>query len=66
MTQNRYQLFGPPKCPKPCAECPDENHHWLDHFDEEHAAFRIHGLLIWHACKHCNAWSPDIEGEVWL
>lgn len=55
-----YKVFGPEKCPRPCVECPDGDHHWLDHFDDEHEAFTKYGLLMWFACKHCEAWTPEV------
>lgn len=61
-----FQIFGPERCSRRCSECPDGNHHWMEHFDDEHVAHLKHGLLIWYACKHCDAWSPDIEGEIIL
>lgn len=38
-------------CPRPCVECPDAQHHWLDSCtDEDGNPVDPH-----YACKHCDA-----------
>ncbi len=43
------------KCPKPCVDCDDGNHHWLEDFDSENGD-------VFMVCKHCDAWC-DFENE---
>jgi hypothetical protein len=44
-------------CPKPCVECEDRQHHWLEMAtNDEGEAVDPH-----FACKHCDATTPMCE-----
>lgn len=64
-------IHGTLVCPKPCAECPDADHHWLEEsFDPvalaenepQHPVLVYDGehgtdhVLAHWQCKHCPAW----------
>lgn len=38
-------------CPRPCSECPDANHHWLEQCTDDAGE----PVDPYYACKHCDA-----------
>ena len=40
------------KCPKPCSECPDGSHHWIEDWS---GATEVDPDNVTLACKHCDA-----------
>ncbi len=46
-------------CPKPCSECPERDHHWLEDWSE---ATEERPGKVQLACKHCDA-TAAICGE---
>jgi len=59
---------GPEKCPRPCTECPDRDHHFSDAMVEfaanepDHEAAKL-GAIAWYVCKHCDAWRECTNAE---
>lgn len=62
---SEFKVHGPEKCPRPCSECPDGNHHFSDYVgfpqhEPGHEAAVKHHLPSWYTCKHCDAWTPEL------
>lgn len=65
-----YTVHGPAVCPRPCSECPDRKHHWIDccpdpedpESDIERAMLAA-GVEAGYVCKHCGAWAEDGPGS---
>lgn len=60
-----FKVHGPEKCPRPCSECPDGNHHFSDYVgfpysEPGHEAAVKYHLPCWYTCKHCEAWTPEL------
>lgn len=60
-----FKVHGPKKCPRPCSECPDGDHHFSDYvefpiYEPGHEAAVKHHMTCWYVCKHCDAWTPEL------
>lgn len=37
-----------------CSECPNSDHHWIEHFEEFDEGLEEGELIFDHVCKHCG------------
>lgn len=65
------KVNGPQTCPRPCVDCADGKHHWLpecidldnptDDDREDYAQQIAAGVAVFAICRHCDAWTDDVD-----
>lgn len=59
---------GDRRCPSPCSECSEGDHHFSDMMIEfadnrpNHEAAKA-GVMVWYQCKHCDAWREFTDDD---